>query len=195
MKKAGIIVGVTIILLAVGIYWFVGSLNKDKKDAEGENKPSASVISGDKPQIEPHQENQQTEPTDTEPVPQNQTNGSNNPAVNGVQDGNIEKVDQKQVFSEIDEQSLGNPVISRTEVLIVAKKKLLLLDTSYGTNEGKQLSYVIELIAGEGTLMMPVNGVAYDLIKIGDKLKVDYSVYRNESGVEFPVIMNAVTIQ
>lgn len=186
-KKAGIVVGIIIFLLAGVIYWFVG--NMEKQDAEGIKNPSASFVEKEKPVVETEVEKQEPqEPVQTE-NPQTQPNQDNQPIPP------VQVVEQKQVFIEIDESALGNPIITRTEVMVVAKKKIVVMDSNYGQNDGKQMVYSLELLSGEEKISFFLNGVAYDSINVGDKLKVDYNVYKNNNGVSFPIIRNVETVQ
>lgn len=181
-KKAGIVVGVTIILLACGIFWFVN--NMDKEGAEGNPAPSV--------QEKPNQQKVVTEQTNQstqQPANQTGSTGSNQ------QVQPQPSVEQKQVFSILDESELGNPFITRSEVMVVAKKKLVLMDSNFGEDTDKQLVYAVDLLYGDKTMTLYLNGVAYKSLKVGDKLKVDYSIYKNDKGVEFPIINSVEQVQ
>lgn len=188
-KKAGIVVGIALIILAGVIYWTFG--NKDEQTAEGETTPSASLVSTEeKPKPKP----KPVETTPLEPIEQKEPVTQ---PVQPVEPVVVTPVEDKpqSVFSEVDAEALGKPIITRQEVMVVSKKKVLILDSEYGKNTGKQLAYTAELLSGDETMSLFLNGVAYESVKIGDKLKVDYNIYKNDKGVEFPVIMNVATVQ
>lgn len=191
MKKAGIVVGVTIIILAVALYWVVGNMKKDR--AEG-TTPSAQTLTNSK-QTENKANTGGNKPdttTQSNSVTTAPTQQSGNTTTTPVQP--ITPV-QKQVFKELDESELGNPITVRTEIMVVSSKKIILMDSNFGENNGKQLVYCVDLIYGDGTLNFYLNGTTYQNLKVGDKLKVDYQVYKNNQGVSFPVIMSVDAVQ
>jgi hypothetical protein len=177
-KKAGIVVGVTIILIACSLYWWVGTMDKPKV---GETTSPTEVVQKEPKPVKPDKEvvpekkpeptiSAVTQPTVVEPLPTTPIEG------------------QSQVFSILDDSDLGEPLITRTEIMVVSNKKVVLMDSNYGTEKGKQLVYAVDLIYGEGLLTLYLNGVMYESLTVGDKLKVQYDVFKNDSGVSFPTI-------
>jgi lipopolysaccharide export system protein LptC len=177
-KKAGIIVGIALIAVACIIYWLVG--NKTKK-GEGVNTPSPSSVSTPAPKVT----STSTQQTPIEP--------SKTPTVTPAQVAVSEIPVGSQVFQELDEVSLGLPTITSEEIMVVAKKKVILLDSNYGAKEGKQLVYSADLLGNNNNtrLSLYLNKTAYDGIAIGDRLQVKYSVFSNNVGVQFPVVISA----
>ncbi|MNP20368.1 hypothetical protein D3C76_1129370 [compost metagenome] len=98
--------------------------------------------------------------------------------------------DKKQ--TTLEESDLGTPIKELDEVMIISKKKIVLLDGTTIAN-GTQLAYCVDLTSNSTnqTLSLYTNGVVYDSLKIGDKLKIKYSLYKNDSNVEFPIIISA----
>jgi hypothetical protein len=194
MKKAGIVVGVTLIALACFIFWLVG--NKDSKKPEGVGvspAPSSSVQisapvnpkdNGTTPVAPPVQPVQPV-PQQPQPVP----------AVPVQTQPQVES--PKQVFMEFDEsqveKELGKPLSTRKELMIVAKKKIVLMDSNVTAKDNKQLVYAVDLLGNNNStrLTLYLNGASYAGVGVGDRLQVEYSLYKNTAGVEFPVVINA----
>lgn len=187
-KKAGIIVSIVFIVLAVVIYWTVANLDKEDKAEPKVETPSKPKVMTEpttvkqtttttEKVVEKSEPNQKEVTVETKPVKQELTKI---PA------------DSKKVFSELAESDLGDPEANRTEVMVVSKKKVMVLDTKYGTKEGKQLVFAVDLLYGDDTMSFTMNKVAYDDLSVGDKLKVDYSLYKNDKGVVFPAIVSVV---
>ena len=195
-KKAGIVVGLVAMLLAGFIYWYSHSLDTEKA-ADVKTTPAASSTS--------------TEKTDPKPVPVSDTSKTNTGEVkdNSSPDDSSksynskpaspvtvtmpEQDEQEQVFKELEEGDLGKPVATSTEILIVVKKKLVLMDGAYGTSENKQLVYAVDMLGNDNNtrLTLYLNQSAYAGVSLGDRLKVQYFTYKNSSGVKFPVVISA----
>lgn len=95
-----------------------------------------------------------------------------------------------RTFSEISDKTLGEPKYTKTEILVASDKSLYLIDGSYGTAQDKQLTYVVDAIGKGTTHHLYLSKEKYDKIKVGDKLKVKYSLYTNKQGVEFPMVLS-----
>jgi hypothetical protein len=178
-KKAGIIVGIAFIIVACIVYWLVGNITKNK--GEGVNTPSPSSFSTPTPTIAiPVTQQTQTEP------PKTSTDIPVKVPVKEIPEGS-------QVFKELDEVALGEPTTTREEIMVVAKKKVVLLDSNFGAKEGKQLVYTVDLLGNNNStrLSLYLNKTAYDGVTIGDRLQVKYSVFSNDVGVQFPVVISA----
>lgn len=180
-KKAGIVVGVTIILIACLLYWWVGKMDDKKVE---EVTPTTEVT--DITTVTPSDPNTKTEVVEPLPV-------ETQPTV--VETPTLPVEEQKQVFSILDEGDLGEPLITRTEIMVVSKKKVVLMDSAFGTDGGKQLLYAVDLMYGEGLMTLYLNGVVYTTLNVGDKLQVDYKVFKNDKGVSFPTITSVDTVQ
>jgi hypothetical protein len=185
LKKAGVVVGVTIILLAGILYWTAGNIKKG--GAEGTKTPSAQISSSEALNGVTEKKITAIKATPKEPVKET---APVQPVVQPV----IQPVIQKHVFTELDESDLGSPIITRTEVMVVSSKKIILIDSNFGEKTDKQLVYCVDLLYGDGVLSFYLNGSSYKSLTVGNKLKVDYEVYKNNNGVSFPVIVSVETI-
>lgn len=191
-KKAGIVVSLTIIAIACGIFWFVHSQESGEKEGVVTTPPSSNTETVKQPVTKQEVVGAVETPKVVEPVVVAQpvekaviTQPVEQPItdVSGVRD---------HVFYDVDPDSLGKAVSKHTEVMIVSKKKAVVLDGQYGKKENKQLVFVLELMYGNETMDFYLNGSAYQGINVGDKLKVDYEIHKNDVGVSFPVIMSVI---
>lgn len=205
-KKAGIVVGIVIIVLAITIYVIAvkvggGTDQAPEKDIRTEQKDITSV-ENEQPKVEKQQvvvqepkEEVQVEPKKEvvvveKEVPVKEEKGKQQTtAGDGISSTKV----GGSTFQDISSDSLGEPVTTKTEIMVVSAKRIQLMDGKYGTDEDKQLVYVADLLGGKETYHLYLNGSAYKGVKVGDKLKVKYSIYKNASGVEFPVIINALS--
>lgn len=188
--KAGVVVGVAIILLALAIFWIANGVNKDK---EGENTASKAVESSEKAEgvskATTSEEKPATSQKKTEESKPSKVQETPSKVATSASNGNTSA--GEHVFSTIDYDDMGEPVKNRTEIMVISNKKVVLMDSSYGTTEGKQLVYAVDLLYGEGVMTLYMNGQSFEELKVGDKLKVEYDMYTNNKGVLFPVILNA----
>lgn len=223
MKKAGIAVGAILILLAVGVYWIATHNSKDDNEepktsqTQGQmngvtnKKDVTSTTTTTTKKVVKQEEPEQTAQTQTEDIttPSDSTSKKvkqstqatqttqttqSNPST--IDNGNISATKQGgTTFSDISKDSLGEPITTKTEIMVVSDKRIQLMDGNYGTTKDKQLVYIADLLGGNETYHLYLNGSAYKSVDVGDKLKVKYSVYQNSTGVEFPVIMNVTTAE
>ncbi|MNV37154.1 hypothetical protein D3C71_1286630 [compost metagenome] len=182
-QKAGIVIGVMLFVLAGVIYWFFG----DKPKAEEVSISSASSFP---------QETATPTPVVTTPPPAQIQEGKEGYV-------STEGVVSKKIFKEVDENSLGDPANTVKEVMVVAKKKVVLMDSNAFNvgedynKEGKQLYYVVDVGALSGTtkLSLYLNYSAYSSLNIGDKLSVTYKLYKNKSQIEFPLVISTEKLE
>lgn len=177
MKKAGLVIGIAVILLAVilfGVSQFI-----EKKNVEKINK-----------QVETNQDIEQ------EPIVENIPNNTvaDEPKI-------IEKTIEKTVertisgVSTINKNTLGDVYLEKEEVVVIADKRLILIDESYGEKSGKMLSYCFDVLTTDNTkLILFMTAKAYDSYKIGDKLMVRYDIYKNVNDIKFPVVLSVSPI-
>lgn len=185
-KKAGIILGVVIILVALGLNWF---FNKDSKEV--------SDIDINQPN------NEQSQPPVQQPVAQQPVEQPQNQAQQQVVQNTPQTVPTQQPQTnvstsllEVDLTQLGSPVKQETEVVIISKKRVILLDSSPNSLEGKQLVYSLDLITGNNTQLNHfVSATTYEAFNVGDKLKLTYNVYENINGVQFPTISSVELVE
>lgn len=191
-KKTGIVVGVTFIFLAIVVYWVAGSFtgSDDKSEPVPVDDLNGVEVKEEAKKEEPKQKENVSKPATAEPVKETVV-VEKHVVQEVVETQPVEtKKSDKQVFYDIDEETLtdGNPV--RTEVMVISKKKVVLMDSGVGTKDGKQLVYTLELMYGDDTLSFPTNYVTYKGLKVGGKLKVDYSHFTNKDNTEFPYIIS-----
>lgn len=167
MKKAGVVVGLTLILLAGVLFWVTSQMEKDDRAGEKRSSPAPSFV------VE--------EPKETKTV-------DVKPSADSSQDNRQES---GKTFMEFAEEELGEPKATYTEIMVVSKKKVVLLDGSVGTKENKQLVYSVDLLGNNtNSFSLYLNKSAYDALKVGDKLKVEYLIYENDIGTKFPAVIN-----
>lgn len=185
-KKAGIVVGVLIILVALGLNWFYG--DKDKKVSEIDiNQPNKVEIQ------EPVKEPVVQEPVEPPKVIVQQPVVQTPPPV--VQNTELQ-TQTPTAMTEVDLTQLGDPIKQDNEVVIISKKRVILLDSSPNSVTGKQLAYSLDLITGNNTQLNHfVSSTTYDAFNVGDKLKLTYNIYVNANGVEFPTIMSVELVE
>lgn len=171
MKKAGIIVGITIVILALVIYWIATAVRSDR-EAGGIGDPPASFVS----------EGQQVVQTSGQPSSSTNNTGSNK--------------NEEKVFMYFDDKSLGDPKDTKNEIMVVSKKKIVLMDAARGTREGKQLVYCVDLFGSDSEqISLYLNQTAYNSLDIGDKVRVKYLVYENNVGTKFPAVISAEKVE
>lgn len=95
------------------------------------------------------------------------------------------------VFREIALSALQSNFVRKNEIMVVARKKLVLLDGAVGTSGNKQLHFGVDLrTASDTVLTLFLSEEAFTGVIVGDRLNVVYKVYRNDVGTEFPVIVS-----
>lgn len=187
-KKAGIIVGVLIIILALVLNWMFNG--EDKKEINP-NKATTEISNAPAPQ-----------PTATVPNNTQQQVVTTQPVVNQPvqQVGTGQPVQQitttTTTISEVDITQLGESTNEETEVVLISKKAVILLDANPNSNDGKQLAYSLELITGSNAkLQHYVSATVYEAFAVGDKLKLTYNVYKNTNGVVFNTIKSVESVK
>lgn len=182
-KKAGIVIGLVLVTLAIAIHFIFGvgkgdNPKNDPKPTQGThatNPPKVDTTPAPSLQQPVQQQTQQPQPQNQAPVSQDQPS---------------------KVFSEFTEsefaKSLGEPKSSNKEIMTVSSKKVVLMDSdsTAGSKTGKQLVFAVSLQGDNSDLKLTayLNKDAYDTLNVGDKLTVDYEVYENVNKVKFPVI-------
>lgn len=204
MKKAGIVVGTTLIVLAVVIFWLSKSLGGS--ETGGEDSPPVSSV------VETNQGDNLVGEQPTGGAPSNSNGVENSGVTTDGQQANPEPVVEpahsdtpvdreptppSKTFLELDESQLGEPSLTKTEIMVVADKRVVLLDGSVGTKENKQLVYSVGLLDSTNNtkFSLYLNKGAYDILSIGDKVKVEYLLYTNDIGTEFPAVITAEKVE
>lgn len=182
LEKAGTVVGILLVLLALVIYGVANSM--DKKD----KNPSSPVTKVEQPSKVVSTSKPTAQPKETTPSPSPSPIAT--PEVKGV----VSTTTFTEYPSDTVDSELGKPIVTNTEIMVVASKKVTLFDREAGsaTLTGKQLVYTLMLTSTDNsrTLTSYMNANAFSTIKVGDMLTVTYSIYKNESGAELPLIVS-----
>lgn len=180
MKKAGTIVGVLVILLALGIYWWADGKEKSKT----EQKPVTTQQVQDNSKQQQNNEQQVQQPVSQQNNNQNQqTTIETNPQVTPT-------------YTEVDVSQLGTPHTTKEEVMVVSNKRVILLDGNPNSTSSKQIAYSLDLMtADKQPLTHFVGKSVYDSFSVGNQLKVTYEVYKNVNNIKFPSIISVELVQ
>lgn len=175
MKRAGILVGGMIILLAIVLLVIGNMVEKRNVEKITNQNQTTEVV---------------TEVLSTEQT----TEQTTEVVVEVTTESTTEYVEKETTkISEIDESSLKDlKVINKEEIAVISSKKLILLDTGVDSDIDKMLVYCFDLLTpGNLELNLYVTKTTYDSFNVGDKLTVNYDLYENNNGLNFPVINSA----
>lgn len=178
MKKVGILIGTFFIVAALLILFFVGFFNKHKEEKPVESQDVVeSVMPSKIPQdVEPvNTPNVEVTPT---PTPEPQI---------------VEKIITKELsgVKTISENGLGEPTSVEEVIGVISNKRLLLIDENVEGKTGKMLTYCFDLLTPDNrSLIAFVTKSVYTEYSVGDKLTVNYMIYTNDIGVEFPIVLS-----
>lgn len=190
MKKAGIIIGVLIILLAVGIFAISKNIEKGKSTKGTSSNKQTQVTKV--PITETPLPTATTIPEPTEIV-------TPEPTVEPTVEPKVEPTEvpkQTSAVLSFTEEELGAPSKEREEIVVISAKRVLLVDEQYGTSQGKMLTYCFDVLTPDNKkLILFVTDVVYDSFNIGDKLKVVYKVFINDAGAEFPIVSSVSSVE
>lgn len=182
MRKAGIILGVLFFIVAIVLFFFLSNVDKEKANINVDKNITSVENKGDitKPGVDT--KDNETDETSETPKP-----------VETI----VEKTITKEISSikTINEGSLGVPVSQLEVITVISNKRVILLDESPDTDGKKMLTYCFDVLTPDNTsLVLFVTKTVYDGYKIEDKLKVVYDVYKNDKGVEFPIVSSVSSV-
>lgn len=197
-KKAGIILAVTALVIALIVIGVANRISNGEKIKEQEEINSNVSVT-----VQP--ENNVV--TDTES--KSSTEGKVGAKTDGVIDESnnssnttqapVEQAPTEQTvvntFSSFSEKELLSLVPGQdiTEVMLVANKGVVLL--SDNKKNERQIMHALDLFTTQGnTLHYYVSQSVYDSVEVGTKLNVTYSIYTNDNKIEFPVIKNIAVV-
>lgn len=187
MKKAGIIIGIVFIIAAI-IVLVIGNKitmktgeeisnpsveqgvidNKENEDKEIKDEKKSEIkeeVEGDKPIVEQNIQ----------------------PAVKEVVTQVIDK-DNTSVKT-ISANALNNPSETKEVIAVISNKRVLLVDEQVDATDRKMLTYVFDVMTPDNSKMVVfVTKSVYDSYNVNDRLKVNYVTYKNDVGVEFPLV-------
>lgn len=187
-KKHGVVLGITIVVIAL-IIWWVATAIMNNSSSNSTKKPTTTQSS----QTQSNNNNTSKKPvaSNTNTSKEESTSKHNKDAETNNNNNNNNVSEGSGVYQLIDQNSLG-VANEKQEIVVVANKKLLLMDSQVGGSGEKQLQYVADVLTtNSDKLSLFLNESAYNSISVGSKLLVTYKVYTNDVGVEFPVVVDA----
>lgn len=197
-KRHGIVVGVTILIVALAIT-MISSMLKKKEEVKDKQPPlsvsqdNGSTTNGGnvKPSNTNSSSNSSEEVSNKGGNPVVVEDDVTKPGANTNSNNSSNTSDNTSVF-EVSEDIVANPTDVLNEIMLVSSKKVMLLDLDVNSNENKQMVYVIDMLSADGKkVSLYVNGVVYDDLKVGDTLNIHYNKYVNKNGVEIPLVLQA----
>lgn len=184
MKKAGIIIGVVFIIVAI-IILVVGNKITMKTDEEVTNTPIEQELV----------ENEEKETKD-----ENKTENKEEVEVDKpIVEQNIQPVVKEVVTQVVDKDNtsvktinanaLNNPSETKEVIAVISNKRILLIDEQVDAMDRKMLTYVFDVMTPDNSKMVVfVTKSVYDSYNVNDRLKVNFVTYKNDVGVEFPLV-------
>ena len=194
MKKSGIILSIFFVIIALLICVFVLKGSKDKEESPPTDVKVENVqqnVEQQSTQQQPVEQQPVQQPVQQQPVPQQ-------PVQQPSQTTVIEKVITKEIsgVQTISEGTLGVPVEEKEVIVYISNKRILLIDEDTDSAEPKMLSYCFDVLTPENDkLVLFMTQSSYTQFNVNDKLKVKYAVYKNDKGIEFPLVLNVSTVE
>ena len=190
MKKVGIILGVFFIIVAVVIFLISSKVEETPKTENGQpiEQVSTETTTSDKKENVVTDKKKDTSNKETESSnPNNQQ-----PVQQPVQQTQVvEKVVTKEISSvkTISENDLVNSKGSYEVIAYISNKRIMLIDENPSGSDKKTLSYCFDVLTPDNkTLVLFVTKSVYNNYNVQDKLKVNYEVFVNDIGIEFPIV-------
>ena len=185
MKKAGIFLGVIFIVVAILLCVFGLRLI----DKQPEQTPDSEVV-----------QNEQTSPVET-PVVETPPVVDTPPVVETPPVENttvVEKVITKEISAvmTLDESQLGEPVASKEAIARIVNKRIMMVDEQTDSTSPKMLTYCFDVMTPDNMqLTLFVTNSVYTVYNLGDMLQVNYNIYTNDKGIQFPLVLNVLAVQ
>jgi hypothetical protein len=185
MRKAGIILGIVFIIVAIVVLIIGNKVTRDKgnvsenpvvEQEEIKNEDKKGNITDDDEKIEEKEE-------ENKPVLEQNLQ----PAVKEVVTQVIDK-DNTSVKT-INSTALGDSSEIKEVISVISNKRILLIDEQIDAKDRKMLTYVFDVMTPDNSKMVVfVTKSVYDTFNVNDRLKVNYVTYKNDIGVEFPLV-------
>lgn len=185
MRKAGIILGIVFIIVAIVVLIIGNKVTMDKgnvsenpvvEQEEIKNEDKKGNITDDDEKIEEKEE-------ENKPVLEQNLQ----PAVKEVVTQVIDK-DNTSVKT-INSTALGDSSEIKEVISVISNKRILLIDEQIDAKDRKMLTYVFDVMTPDNSKMVVfVTKSVYDTFNVNDRLKVNYVTYKNDIGVEFPLV-------
>lgn len=185
MRKAGIILGIVFIIVAIVVLIIGNKVTMDKgnvsenpvvEQEEIKNEDKKGNITDDNEKIEEKEE-------ENKPVLEQNLQ----PVVKEVVTQVIDK-DNTSVKT-INSTALGDSSEIKEVISVISNKRILLIDEQIDAKDRKMLTYVFDVMTPDNSKMVVfVTKSVYDTFNVNDRLKVNYVTYKNDIGVEFPLV-------
>lgn len=195
MKKAGIVLGIFFIVIAILLCVF-GLKFINKEESQEPNSGVTENISNseiNQPSVEQQPVVEQSPAVEQTPVVEQPSVVEQSPTVDVV-----EKVITKEVSGvmTIDETGLGEPISTKEVIVHITNKRIMMIDEDTDSTEPKMLTYCFDVLTPENMkLTLFVTNVVYTQYNVGDMLKVNYQIYQNDKGIQFPLVLNVLSVQ
>lgn len=181
MKKAGIIVGLFIIVVAT-LICVIAFRNTDEVEQVPNQNSQQNYEVENNTEVLNNQEQIEEQPIQQQPI---------------VQETVVEKIVTKEVsgVKTISEGSLGEPVSEKEVIVYIANKRILLVDENTESTNPKMLTYCFDVLTPENeSLILFVTNSVYTQYNVNDKLMVKYQMYQNDKGLKFPLVLNVSAV-
>lgn len=193
-KKAGILFGITCIIITIVVFFFLGKVEKNIENSESSSKTEQVETIKD---TENEDNGEKVDTIENEKDKENQNTDITTPSVTQP------PVEKEIVIKEVSgvttinesELSLNDKSDVKEVIVYIENKRLVLIDESIDTPNNKMLVYCFDTTSPNGEhLMLYMTKSAYDEYTVGDKLSVIYQVYTNNVGTKIPIVyaVNAV---
>jgi cytoskeletal protein RodZ len=199
-KKHGIVLGFTVIFIAL-IIWWISNLILSKKAENtltvGTNQTSNKTVSKveetkgkeDSTTVTPSTSDTQSTNSQTTTNQVNDTQSTTNQTTSSDTTTTTANEGVVKKFFNVNLSSLGEPTTHKANGVVTSKDLNLVQQKS-----GFQLQYFATITLEDGeTLDAFLNETAFDSLNVLDKVVVDYKIYKNDSGIEFPLIISLAT--
>lgn len=200
MKKAGIILGIFFIVIAIllcvfGLKYINKGETQDPNTEVVENIDNSANTEVQNPPVEQTPVIEQQPIVEQTPVVQQPTTETQTQTPNVEV---VEKVITKEVSGvmTIDESGLGEPIMTKEVIVHITNKRIMMIDEDTDSTEPKMLTYCFDVLTPENMkLTLFVTNIVYTEYNVGDMLKVNYQVYQNNKGIQFPLVLNVTSVQ
>lgn len=184
-KKAGILFGITCIIITIVVFFFLGKVEKNIENSESSETEQVEGIKENKKEKDDEFEKDNQS---TETIPSSVTQPPVETEVIVKEVSGVTTINESEL--NLNEKSDVKEVI-----VYIENKRLVLIDEAIDTPNNKMLVYCFDTTSPNGEhLMLYMTKSAYDEYNVGDKLSVIYQVYINNVGTKIPIVyaVNAV---
>ncbi len=185
MRKAGIILGIVFIIVAIVVLIIGNKVTMDKGNVSENPVVEQEEIKNEDKKGNITDDNEKKEEKEEENKPVLEQNLQ--PVVKEVVTQVIDK-DNTSVKT-INSTALGDSSEIKEVISVISNKRILLIDEQIDAKDRKMLTYVFDVMTPDNSKMVVfVTKSVYDTFNVNDRLKVNYVTYKNDIGVEFPLV-------